>query len=183
MVGGYLTVRERLAATRALSRRRVLAVSTMMLPLAATASCSVPDLLRPPPGLSASVRTLRASITAEQALIGTYQHVIAAYPALAAMLRPFLAQHEDHLAQLKSRLIIPPHVTAPPLPAPSAATVPAGSARGALSLLEGAERAAATSQLERLSTAPPSQAQLYASIAASEATHAVALAALSQESG
>jgi len=175
-------VRERLAATRALSRRRVLAVSTMMLPLAAT-SCSVPDLLRPPPGLSASVRTLRASVTAEQALIGTYQHVIAAYPALAAMLRPFLAQHEDHLAQLKSRLIIPPHVTAPPLPAPSAAAAPAGSARAALSLLEGAERAAAASQLARLSTAPPAQAQLYASIAASEATHAVALAALSQEAG
>ena len=120
MVGGYLKVRERLTATRALSRRRVLAASTMMLPLAATASCGVPDLLRPPPGLSASVRTLRASITAERALIGTYQHVIAAYPALTATLRPFLAQHEDHLAQLKSRLIIPPHVTAPPLPAPRA---------------------------------------------------------------
>ena len=176
-------MRERLAATRALSRRRVLAASTMMLPLAATASCSVPDLLRPPPGLSASVRTLRASITAEQALIGTYQHVIAAYPALAAMLRPFLAQHEDHLAQLKGRLIIPPHVSTPPLPAPSAAAAPAGSARDALSLLAGAERAAATSQLDRLSTAPPAQAQLYASIAASEATHAVALAALSRTGG
>jgi hypothetical protein len=176
-------VRERLAATRTLSRRRVLAVSTMMLPLAATASCSVPDLLRPPPGLSASVRTLRASITAEQSLIGTYQHVITAYPALAPALRPLLAQHEDHLAQLKSRLIIPPHVTAPPLPAPTPAAAPAGSARAALSLLEGAERRAATSQLERLSTAPPSQAQLYASIAASEATHAVALAALSRTGG
>ncbi len=176
-------MRERLAATHALSRRRVLAVSTMMLPLAATASCSVPDLLRPPPGLSASVRALRASITAEQSLIGTYQHVITAYPALAATLRPLLAQHEDHLAQLKSRLIIPPRVTAPPLAAPTPAAAPAGSARAALSLLEGAERWAATSQLERLSTAPPAQAQLYASIAASEATHAVALAALSRTGG
>src|SRR5512135_881565 len=92
-----------------------------MMPLAATASCGVPDLLGPPPGPSPSVRTLRAAIAAEQALAAVYGHVLAAYPGLAASLRPFRAQHEEHLAQLTGRLIIPPHVTLPPPASPSPA--------------------------------------------------------------
>jgi len=155
----------------------------MMLPLAATASCGVPDLLAPPPGPTRSVRTLRASITAEQSLVDTYQRVLAAHPALTAMLRPFLTQHDDHLAQLKSRLIIPPHVKATPLPSPPAPASPPTSARAAIGMLGDAERAAAAAQLGRLAAATPSLAQLLASIAASEATHAVALSALNPAGG
>ena len=122
---------ERRAAGQAFSRRRLLAVSATMLPVAATAACGAPDLLAPPPGPSPSVRTLRASITAEQSLVDAYQRVLAAYPALTAMLRPFLGQHDEHLAQLKSRLIIPPHVKATPLPTPSApASRPSSTRRG-----------------------------------------------------
>ncbi len=173
-----------LAATRALSRRRVLAVSAMAVPVAATASCGVPDLLAPPPGPSPSVRTLRAAITAEQSLVDAYAHVAAAYPELAATLRPFRMQHDDHLAQLRGRLIIPPHVTAtpPPSPSPAPASRPA-STRAAIALLADAERGAAAAQLGRLGTATPSLAQLLASIAASEATHAVALSALTPAGG
>ncbi len=173
-----------LAATRALSRRRVLAVSAMAVPVAATASCGVPDLLAPPPGPSPSVRTLRAAITAEQSLVDAYAHVAAAYPELAATLRPFRMQHDDHLAQLRGRLIIPPHVTAtpPPSPSPAPASRPA-STRAAIALLADAERGAAAAQLGRLGTATPSLAQLLASIAASEATHAVALSALTPPAG
>ena len=111
-----------LAATRALSRRRVLAVSAMAVPVAATASCGVPDLLAPPPGPSPSVRTLRAAITAEQSLVDVYAHVAAAYPELAATLRPFRTQHDDHLAQPRGPRIIPLHVTATPPPSPSPAS-------------------------------------------------------------
>jgi hypothetical protein len=175
-------VTERRAAARAFSRRRMLAVATMMLPVAVTASCGVPDLLAPPPGPSPSVRTLRAAITAEQALVEAYRRVLDTYPALTASLHPFLAQHEDHLAELKSRLIIPPHVKATPLPTPRAASPPA-SARAAVTMLGDAERAAAAAQLGRLAAATPSLAQLLASIAASEATHAVALSALSPAGG
>ena len=173
---------ERRAAARAFSRRRMLAVATMMLPVAATASCGVPDLLAPPPGPSPSVRTLRAAITAEQALVNAYGRVLDTYPALTASLHPFLAQHEDHLAELKSRLVIPPHVKATPLPTPRAASTPA-SARAAVTMLGDAERAAAAAQLGRLAAATPSLAQLLASIAASEATHAVALSALNPADG
>ncbi len=42
--------------------------------------------------------------------------------------------------------------------------------------LRAAERASATALVRRLVTVPPALAQLFASIAASDATHAVALA-------
>jgi hypothetical protein len=149
-----------------------------MLPVAAIAACGAPDLLAPPPGPSPSVRTLRASITAEQSLVDAYQRILAAYPALAAMLHPFLSQHDEHLAQLKGRLVIPPHVKVTPLPSPSAPASPPASARAAITMLGDAERAAAAAQLGRLAAATPSLAQLLASIAASEATHATALSSL-----
>ena len=167
-----------LAATDAVPRRRVLAVATMVLPLAATASCSVPDVLAKPPGPALSVRTLSAAIAAEQALVTTYQHVISRHPDLEGRLHPFLTQHQDHLAQLKSRLIVPPHVATPSaLPASAAPPAAPASASAAITLLGQAEQNAATAQLGRLGGAPPSLAQLLASIAASEATHAVALSA------
>jgi hypothetical protein len=52
--------------------------------------------------------------------------------------------------------------------------IPGTSARAA-ARLRTAEQAATTTQLRRLAAAPPSLAQLYASIAASEATHVAAL--------
>jgi hypothetical protein len=150
-----------------------------MLPLAAAASCSEPKALRKPPGLSASVRTLRASIIAEQALVDDYRAVIRRYPQLSGRLDSFLSQHQQHLTQLQSRLIVPPHVTMSPIPSPPApgpaAPSAAGTADAAVALLVKAEQNAAAAQLGRLDGTPASLAQLLASIAASEATHAVAL--------
>lgn len=177
-----------LATARPLSRRRVLAASTVLAPLAAVASCGVPNPLAGPPGPSPDVRTLRASIAAEQSLVDVYRGVLAAHPALSASLHTFLTQHEDHLSQLRSRLIVPPHVSASPSasPSPSAsasASPPPASASAAITALGAAERSAAAAQLQRLGTTDPSLAQLLASIAASEATHAVALSALKPPGG
>ncbi len=179
-----------LATARPLSRRRVLAASTVLAPLAAVASCGVPNPLAGPPGPSPDVRTLRASIAAEQSLVDVYRSVLAAHPALSASLHTFLTQHEDHLSQLRSRLIVPPHVSASPSaspspsPSPSAsASPPPASASAAITALGAAERSAAAAQLQRLGTTEPSLAQLLASIAASEATHAVALSALKPPGG
>ena len=173
--GGYRTV----TSWRAVSRRRVLTASAIVLPLAATASCGVPEALRKPPGLSASVRTLRASITAEQALVDDYQAVIRRYPQLSGRLDSFLSQHQQHLAQLRGRLVVPPHVTMTPIPSPPAqgphSPSSASSADAAVALLVRAEQNAAAAQLDRLDGTPAALAQLLASIAASEATHAVAL--------
>jgi hypothetical protein len=164
---------------RAVSRRRVLTAGAVMLPLAATASCGVPAALRKPPGLSASVQTLRSSITAEQALVDDYRAVIRRYPQLSGRLDSFLSQHQQHLAQLQGRLVVPPHVTMTPVPSPAPAGPDspgaAGTADAAVALLVKAEQNAAAAQLGRLDGAPAALAQLLASIAASEATHAVAL--------
>jgi hypothetical protein len=174
------------ATARTLSRRRLLAASTTMLPLLAAVSCGVPDPLAGPPSPSRDVRTLRASISAEQALADAYRKVLGMHPGLSASLRPFLTQHEDHLAQLQSRLIVPPHAAASPSASPSASASvppPPASAGAAVLLLGNAERGAAAAQVRRLASATPSLAQLLASIAASEATHAVALSALKLAGG
>jgi len=164
---------------RAVSRRRVLTAGAIVLPLAATVSCGVPEALRKPPGLSASVQTLRSSITAEQALVDDYRAVLRRYPQLSGRLDSFLSQHQQHLVQLQGRLVVPPHVTMTPVPSPSpagpASPGAAGTADAAVALLVKAEQNAAAAQLSRLDGAPASLAQLLASIAASEATHAVAL--------
>ncbi|HEY0718052.1 MAG TPA: hypothetical protein VGD68_10585 [Streptosporangiaceae bacterium] len=167
-----------MTSRRAVSRRRVLTAAAVMLPLAATASCEVPEALRRPPGLTASVRTLRASIAAEQALVDSYHGAVRRFPQLSATLNSFLGQHQQHLAQLQGRLIVPPHVRMSPVPSPrpaGSAPALASSAADAVQLLVRAEQLAAAAQLERLMDVPSSLAQLLASIAASEATHAVAL--------
>ena len=174
-----------LATARTLSRRRLLAASTTMLPLLAAASCGVPDPLAGPPGPSRDVRTLRASISAEQALVDVYRKVLGMHPGLSASLRPFLTHHEDHLAQLRNRLIVPPHAASPSASPSASAPVPRppASAGAAVLLLGDAERGAAAAQVRRLAGATPSLAQLLASIAASEVTHAVALSALKPAGG
>jgi hypothetical protein len=93
------------------------------------------------------------------------------------MLRLLLAQHEQHLAQLRARLIEPPGRTDQTTgPAASAAGSP-GPARVTTAQLRAAERASAAGLVQRLATVEPALAQLFASIAASDATHATALAA------
>jgi predicted small lipoprotein YifL len=175
-----------LSTARPLSRRRVLTASTVLAPVAAVASCGMPNPLAGPPGPSPDVRTLRAAISTEQSLVDAYRRALGAHPALSASLRTFLTHHEGHLHQLRSRLVVPPHVAASASASPSAsapASPPPASASAAIAALGGAEGGAAAAQLRRLATTTPSLAQLLASIAASEATHAVALSALQPPGG
>jgi hypothetical protein len=89
------------------------------------------------------------------------------------VLDPLLAEHKAHLAQLRGRVIEPPgrrvpdKVTAKPAIGATKAA--------ALAQLAAAEQSAITTLMSRLGGASPSLAQLYASIAASEATHVTAL--------
>ncbi len=152
----------------------MLAASATTLPLFLAASaCTRPEGLASPPPLAADVRTLFTAVTAEENLVSLYTRTIASYPALAAELEPLLAEHWAHLARLRARIIEPPgkavpdRVTSrPPIP---------GTRAAVLAQLRTAEHAASTAQLRRLSGASPSLAQLYASIAAAEATHITVL--------
>ena len=87
-----------------------------------------------------------------------------------------LTEHQDHLQQLRKRLIAGSPLAAGSgrLPRPEAAALPAG-ARQALSVLIRAERAASDRLLSQVPEVPPALAQLFASISASEATHVIAL--------
>jgi hypothetical protein len=153
-----------------LPRRQVLAASMTTLPLfLALSACSGPNPLKGPPPLAADVRMLMSAILAEDNLVYLYTTTIGAHSGLADQLSPLLAEHKAHLSQLEARIIVPAgrHLRVHPTARP---TVPA-TTQAALARIRAAERAAITTQLKRLPGAAPSQAQLYASIAACEATH------------
>ena len=174
-------------------RRRILLASATTLPLLlATAGCRSSDVFAGPdplagrPPLGHDVLTLQTVIAAEENLIHLYRGALNGdsgtatrepQQARSRMLRPLLAQHEQHLAQLRARLIEPPGRTDQTTgPAASAAGSP-GPARVTTAQLRAAERASAAGLVQRLATVEPALAQLFASIAASDATHATALAA------
>ena len=159
-----------------LSRRQLLAASPTTLPLfLALSGCKGPAVLSAPPTVSAQTQTLLRAVTAEQNLIWIYNKAIAAYSRLAPTLAPLRAEHEAHLAQLRARVIepagknLPGTVTARP--------ALAASPSAALTQLRDSEQAAVGTLMGRLDSASPSLAQLYASIAASEAAHAIVLTA------
>jgi hypothetical protein len=157
-------------------RRAVLAATALGLPLLASA-CKGPGALGAPPRPLPDVAVARQAIESEMGLIGRYTAVLAAMPALAGQLRPLLAEHAAHAHRLRRRLV-------EPAPGRSTGTrrprqVPPGQVppgrRAALAWLRAAEDDASASLVRHLPAVSPSFAQLLASIAASEATHALAL--------
>ena len=153
--------------------RRVVLAAAATLPLAALSGCAGTDLLAAPPRPAPDVGLLRSAIAAEQLMIARYGAVLHGGPtaAVTSALEPLLAEHQAHLAQLRSRLVVP---AGSPTMTPHAPASPTGvpSAHGAaVAYLRDAERAAAAALLDRLPHVPASLAQLFASISASEATH------------
>jgi hypothetical protein len=169
-----------------LPRRRVLAASAAALPaLLATAGCrssdafAGPDPLAGRPALSPDVITLQEVITAERAMIALYQAAVNGGTRPARALEGLLAQHRQHLGRLQARLVLPPG-SGSASPSPSSLSSPSPSSSRApaqvtIAQLRAAERASATDLVRRLVGVPPALAQLFASIAASDATHAVVL--------
>ena len=170
-------------------RRRVLLASATALPLLlATAGCrssslfTGPDPLAGRPPLGHDVMTLQAVIASEENLINLYRTAIngdsgtAPHDARARTLGTLLAQHEQHLAQLRTRLVEPAGAPTPSSPPASPGPASPGAAQVTTARLRAAERASAASLVQRLATVEPALAQLFASIAASDATHATVLA-------
>jgi len=166
----------------------VLLASAAALPLLlGTAGCRSSDVFTGPdplagrPPLGHDVLTLQAVIAAEENMIDLYRLAISgdSGTSRARTLRSLLGQHQQHLMQLKARLIVPPGASASPSPSsaspsPRASTSPRGKTVS-ITRLRAAERASAADLVRRLATAPPALAQLLASIAASDATHVTAL--------
>jgi len=160
----------------------MLLASAAALPfLLGTAGCRSSDVFTGPdplagrPPLGHDVLTLQAVIAAEENMIDLYRLAISgdSGTSRARTLRSLLAQHQQHLVQLKARLIVPPGASASP--SPSSASPSPRASTVSITRLRAAERASAADLVRRLATAPPALAQLLASIAASDATHVTAL--------
>jgi len=162
----------------------VLASAAALPALLGTASCrseylfTGPDPLAGPPSPAPAVVMLQAVIAAEHTIIQLYRAAIGGDQAAARThgLEPLLAEHEQHLARLKARLIVPAGAQASPSASPGTPST-AGVARGRVTIarLRAAERASAAGLVQRLGPVEPALAQLFASIAASDATHVTAL--------
>jgi hypothetical protein len=153
--------------------------TTLPLLLAATGCRSSeafagPDPLAGPPSPAPDVITLEAVIAAEANLIQLYKTAISGVSRATA---PLLSQHEQHLAQLSARLVLPSATSPPPgRQSPSPGTPTAAPARVTAAHLRAAEQGSAADLVRRLGAADPALAQLFASIAACHATHVAALA-------
>jgi hypothetical protein len=156
------------------SRRALLAAASPLL----LAGCKAVGALGPLPKTAPDVLTLDHAIMAEELIVARYQAALTALgqDKAASLVGALLGEHQEHLDQLKRRLILPPRLaTASQAPSPTAPAAPAG--RGAvLAGLAAAERAASVRLARQLLGVPPALAQLMASISASEAAHAVLLA-------
>jgi hypothetical protein len=162
------------------SRRVVLTASAATIPLLISACRGVQVLGTPPPP-APDVRQLRTAISAERSLIAGYRAAMphaSADASVSAALAALLAEHEQHLAQLNSRLIVPAgSADSAPAKAGPAVSIPAGLP-AALAALASAEQGASQRLATQLLDVPGSLAQLLASISASEATHVPVLDAL-----
>ena len=146
-----------------------------------TAGCATLNAASAAARVPPDVTLLHAVITAKTTMIGRYMATAAAHPQLRAGLGPLLGDHQAHLAELQHRLVEPPHPApglGPPKPAASAAPPVPSGAGAAVAALASAERAASAQHVAQLRSVTASLAQLLASIAACEATHVTALAAL-----
>ena len=161
--------------------------TTLPLLLAATGCRSSeafagPDPLAGPPSPAPDVITLEAVIAAETNLIQLYKRAI---NGVSRATTPLLSQHEQHLAQLSARLVLPSAASSAPRQGgrgglggtvpPQDRGAPGGRPPG-LAQLKSAEQTSAANLVRQLGAAEPALAQLFASIAACHATHVAALA-------
>jgi hypothetical protein len=175
-----------------LPRRRLLLASATTLPLLlAAAGCrssdvfTGPDPLAGKPQPAPDVVTLQAVIAAEENMVTLYRAAVSGDSGTARgrQLASLLAQHQQHLTQLRARLNVPAGTASTsPAPSASATAAPGKVSAGKVSpvkvstaQLRTAERASATNLVKRLAAVEPALAQLFASIAACDATHVIAL--------
>jgi hypothetical protein len=153
------------------------------------AGCTGIRVLGSVPTPGADVADLERAVAAEELMVARYASALGRLTGSGgtgtqsasvskramAVVSAIHAEHEAHLAQLRSRLILPRRqATAKPRPSPTPAPLPAGW-RNILGALAAAESTASDRLIGWVPAAPPALAQLMASIAAAEAAHVVLL--------
>jgi hypothetical protein len=149
-----------------------------------TEDSSDPEPPSAPPTTAAGdpdARLRDAVAASEVALIGAYRSAIQADPGLAPTLGPFVAQHEAHLARVAPGHSGSSGTASTGSPAASPGAPSAGGTRSVLVGLADAESAAQSQRATACDGAQdPALARELCLIAASEAQHATALAALAE---
>jgi hypothetical protein len=156
--------------------RRLVLAAMAAGPLA-LAGCKGVAVLGPVPKPGTDVIALEHAIAAEEVMVARYEAALGsgATRHVSAVIQRVHAEHLAHLAQLRSRLILPPRLaSASPRPSPSPPPLPQGRHR-VLAALAAAETNASDRLIGWIPAAPPALAQLMASIAAAEAAHVVLL--------
>lgn len=157
------------------TRRAVLSAGAVGLVAACTRSHRPPSAGRPARP-DPDVALTAAAVDRELALLAAYDAALAATPALASRLAPLRAEHAEHLSALGSgpaRKSTPSPATDPAPDAGPGGTGPRGvQARRSLVTVE---LAAAAAHAAAALTASARLAAVLASLAASEASHQVAL--------
>lgn len=149
-----------LAMTVSMSRRRLLQAAA--LAPAAAACTSTPSR---PATVDPDVALRGAAIARERSLVDDYAAAAGFIPAVAAHIAAVRADHEQHLAALHAPS---PSPSAPPVVTPSVAVL-------SLVQLATAEREAAAAHAADALRASRPLAVVLASLAASEASHPIAL--------
>lgn len=143
------------------SRRRLLQAALLAPVVTACTTQGSPDRGQPDP--DAAIRA--SAIARERGLVDSYRAAAASSSSKVASKTAGLAEeHEEHLAALRA-----------PAPTPAASSPPAAGSVPTLAELAAAERAAAGAHAAAALHASRPLAAVLASLAASEASHAVVL--------
>lgn len=157
-----------------MSRRALLVAGGLLT----AAGCSGGDAPQPPEPPDPDVAIRAEATEGVRALKDLYDVVAAAHPSLAADLAPFAAETAAHLSALQPAGTPSPSASpASSNPSPSATVTAPATATEARQALSRAERGGAEARVRQLGKASPALARLVAAIGASEATHAMLLAA------
>ncbi len=155
-----------------LSRRSALAAAGLLGAAACTGASPAPA----PRPVDPDVALRQDAISRERALLARYDALLAADPALRARLAPVRSEHERHLEALGQPPAPSGSAVAPAVPSAVAPAVPSATAgTPTLAALIQAERTTATAHAAATATASPGLAAVLAQLAASEASHPVAL--------
>ena len=155
------------------TRRVVLGGAASAIGALGLAGCKGITALGPVPGIPAEVVMLEQVIAGEEAMVDLYAAAARESSSASDVIATIRAEHEAHLVQLRSRLVLPPRLAGTKIRPSRTISPPRGA--GMLAALAAAERAAAARLTTQLAHVPPGLAQLMASISASEAAHIVYL--------
>jgi hypothetical protein len=191
------------------TRRSVLVAGLGALAAAGLSACKGSASPAPTPSATVDADTVvrRRVVDAKLALLGLYDAVGAAHPALASRLAPLAEEHRDHVRALggnpaasaatpgvstaPTSAAAPTHGASavPATPPPASASQPGAAStspqpsvpadpKAALDLLVGSEQAASDQRLTQVGDVSGELARLLGSIGACEAVHAELLPAL-----